>query len=59
MRGFEVEDPILSGPYGESARHWWLERGKPADKRPGRRPAMYWYKPPDSESPGVIEGLPR
>lgn len=46
MTGFEVPDPIINGPYDEPAWHWWLQEGKPAEMRPGRRPAMYWYKPP-------------
>jgi type III restriction enzyme len=50
MRGFEVEDPILNGPYDEPAAHWWLEQGKPAVQRPGRRPSMYWYKPPGADT---------
>lgn len=50
MTGFEVPNPILNGPYDEPAVHWWLQQGLPAEKRAGRRPAMYWFKPPEREA---------
>lgn len=64
MSGFEVANPILNGPFDEPTSHWWLQEGKLADQRPGRRPAMYWWKPPGHagsnedastrESPGTL-----
>ncbi|MBI1849291.1 MAG: DEAD/DEAH box helicase family protein [Planctomycetes bacterium] len=57
MRKYEVPQPILNSPYDEPAAHWHLAEGQPAEKRTGRRPAMYFYRPPtkandaDEENP--------
>lgn len=56
MNAFEVPAPILNGPYDEPAWHWWLMEGEPPDRRPGRRPAMYWYKPPTRRDEQDEEG---
>lgn len=56
MNAFEVPDPILNSPYSEPEWHWWLMEGEPPEKRPGRRPAMYWYKPPTRRDERDEEG---
>lgn len=56
MKAFEVPTPILNGPYDEPAWHWWLMEGEPPEKRPGRRPAMYWFKPPTRREEQDEEG---
>ncbi len=49
MTNFEVENPILNSPFLPPEAHWWIEEGKQAEKRPGRRPAMYYYREPKRE----------
>jgi len=43
---FEVPEPIINSPYNEPGHHWRIEEGTSPVKLPGRRPAMYWYRPP-------------
>jgi type III restriction enzyme len=63
MAEFEVPEPIICSPYMEPAFHWFLEQGKEPEKRPGRRPAQYFYRVPgdasdDQDSPGTVVDLP-
>jgi type III restriction enzyme len=46
--GFEVDQPILSSPFEEPPEHWWIQEGTAPERRPGRRPAGYLYRPPIS-----------
>src|SRR5437660_1156158 len=46
VASFEVEEPILSSPFDEPSAHWWIEEGKLPERRPGRRPAGYFYRDP-------------
>ncbi|MBW1708174.1 MAG: DEAD/DEAH box helicase family protein, partial [Deltaproteobacteria bacterium] len=46
MTGFEVEDPILNSPYEEPQEYWRIIEGETPERVPGRRPAMYYYRPP-------------
>lgn len=46
MSSFEVPQPILNSPYDEPRWHWFIEEGKPCEKRKGRRPSVYYYRPP-------------
>ena len=46
MSSYEVEQPILNSPYDEPAEHWYIEEGKQPERRPGRRPAGYFYRDP-------------
>jgi type III restriction enzyme len=46
MSSYEVEQPILNSPYDEPAEHWHIEEGKQPERRPGRRPAGYFYRDP-------------
>ncbi len=50
MSSFEVPQPILNSPYEEPAEHWWIVEGETPEQRKGRRPAMYWYRPPTNGS---------
>lgn len=46
MTGFEVKDPILNSPYEEPQEYWRIIEGETPERVPGRRPAMYYYRPP-------------
>jgi type III restriction enzyme len=54
---FEVPEPILSGPYDEPAQHWRIVEGEVPRQEPGRRPAMYYYRPPGPVGDGESDGL--
>ena len=43
---YEVPEPIINGPYDEPQSHWFIEEGQPCEKREGRRPSVYYYRPP-------------
>jgi type III restriction enzyme len=43
---FEVTEPILSSPFEQPPEHWWIEEGKLPERKPGRRPAGYFYRDP-------------
>jgi type III restriction enzyme len=46
MSSYEVKQPILNSPYDEPAEHWHIEEGQQPKRRPGRRPAGYFYRDP-------------
>ena len=46
MTGFEVQDPILNSPYEEPQEYWRIIEGEAPLRMPGRRPPMYYYRPP-------------
>ena len=46
MNNFEVPEPILNSPFGEPSAHWRIVEGLPPERRPGRRPAGYFYRDP-------------
>ena len=50
MSNFEVPSPILSSPFEEPKEHWWILEGQPAERRAGRRPALYFYRDPKREA---------
>ena len=50
MTGFEVEDPILNSPYEEPQEYWRIIEGETPERVPGRRPAMYYYRPPQYQA---------
>ncbi len=57
MNRFEVPEPILNSPFVEPAWHWRIVEGEPARKEAGRRPALYYYRPPTvSSSDAPSEG---
>lgn len=49
MTQYEVPEPILNTPFDEPARHWFITEGEPPEERPGRRPAMYYYRDPKAK----------
>jgi type III restriction enzyme len=49
MNPHEVPEPILNSPFDEPGEHWWITEHDPPERRPGRRPAMYYYRRPGSE----------
>jgi type III restriction enzyme len=46
VSNFEVANPILSSPFEEPKEHWWILEGQMAERREGRRPALYFYRDP-------------
>lgn len=50
MSNFEVPSPILNSPFEEPKEHWWILEGQAAERRPGRRPAIYFYREPRQEA---------
>jgi type III restriction enzyme len=57
MIGFEVEEPILNSPYQEPEAYWHITEGEEPEKRSGRRPASYFYRPPGPAVAGGGEGI--
>ena len=57
MTNFEVSSPILNCPFEEPKEHWWIVEGEAPQQRPGRRPAMYYYREPgrDQNERGGIQ----
>lgn len=45
MSDFEVDEPILCSPFEEPGEHWDIRAGETPRRVPGRRPAMYHYRP--------------
>lgn len=48
----EVNNPIINSPFVEPKQHWLIEHGKSPVKNPGRRPASYYYRVPESSGRG-------
>ncbi len=46
MSAYEVPQPILNPPFGEPKEHWHIVEGETPSRKPGRRPAMYFYRDP-------------
>ena len=51
MTAFEVEQPILNGPFEEPAEHWQINEGEEPIRAAGRRPAGYFYRDPKAPAP--------
>lgn len=51
MSAFEVEEPILNGPFDEPTRYWQIEEGEEPQRIAGRRPAGYFYRDPKAPPP--------
>ncbi|HKI91062.1 MAG TPA: hypothetical protein VJ986_02070, partial [Gaiellaceae bacterium] len=51
MSAFEVEQPILNGPFHEPAEHWQIEEGQEPIRAAGRRLAGYFYRDPKAPPP--------
>jgi len=50
VSGFEVDEPILCSPFEEPGLHWDIREGEQPRQTPGRRPAVYYYRPPTTDS---------
>ena len=46
MSAYEVSQPILCSPFEEPQEHWRIVEGEEPKRVPGRRAAMYYYRPP-------------
>jgi type III restriction enzyme len=46
MSAYEVPQPILCAPFDEPPEHWRIVEGEAPRRVSGRRPAMYYYRPP-------------
>jgi type III restriction enzyme len=40
MNSYEVAEPILSSPFAEPTKHWYIREGEEPELREGRRPAV-------------------
>lgn len=49
MSAYEVPQPILNSPFDEPQEHWHIVEGETPEPRPGRRPAMYFYRDPKAK----------
>src|SRR5436189_198360 len=49
MSAYEVPQPIICSPFEEPAVHWHIVEGEMPERRPGRRPAVYYYLDPADE----------
>ena len=55
MSDFEVPEAIICSPFEVPDHFWHLEEGRTPEKRPGRRPAIYYYPQPErDEAPGGL-----
>ena len=46
----EVPEPILNSPFKEPEGYWSISEHEPPVREVGRRPAMYFYRPPGHEA---------
>ena len=46
----EVAQPIINIPYKEPECYYEIKPGEPAKLVAGRRPAMYYYRPPERQT---------
>ena len=57
MNVHEVPEPILNSPFEEPMEHWRITEHEPPQRIAGRRPAMYFYRPPGHESSAEQQGV--
>jgi type III restriction enzyme len=58
MSAYEVPQPILCSPFDEPLEHWRIVEGEEPRCVPGRRPAMYYYRPPSKgNESGPADGV--
>ena len=57
MNVHEVPEPILNSPFEEPREHWRITEHEPPQRVPGRRPAMYFYRPAGHESSAEQQGV--
>ena len=53
MSAYEVPQPILNSPFEEPQEYWHIVEGEEPEQRPGRRPAMYFYRSQGEARKGV------
>ena len=53
----EVAQPILNSPFEEPREFWQITEHEPPQRVAGRRPAMYFYRPPGHESSAEQQGV--
>ena len=56
MNAQEVPEPILNSPFEAPKEHWRISEHEPPERRAGRRPAMYFYRPPERNASENREG---
>ena len=56
MNAQEVPEPILNSPFDEPAEHWRISERDPPERARGRRPAMYFHRPPGREAAAEERG---
>lgn len=49
----EVLKPIICSPYEKPHQHYIVKPGEPTQLAPGRRSAMYYYRPPQRQTEGA------
>lgn len=57
MNSYEVEQPILNGPFDEPQAYWFIKEGEPPQKRTGRRPSIVFPPRDQKEEWSVTDGL--
>ena len=50
MNAREVPEPILNSPFVEPEAYWRISEHDPPERRQGRRPALYFYRPPGRDA---------
>jgi type III restriction enzyme len=55
VSAFEVEQPIVNGPFHEPGEHWQIEEGQEPKRVTGRRRAGYFYRDPKVPPPEPAE----
>ena len=58
MTDFEVPEAIICSPFEEPTDYWRIEEGAEPEKRPGRRPAIYYYPEPSSQDAARARSAP-
>ena len=53
----EVPEPILNSPFEEPREHWRIAEREPPERRPGRRPAMYFHRRPGRDTAPDQQGV--
>ena len=56
MNAHEVPEPILNSPFEEPEAYWRISEHDPPERRSGRRPARYFYRPPGRAAAEDREG---
>jgi type III restriction enzyme len=46
----EIAQPIICSPYAEPHQHWFIREGESPELRQTRRPAQYFYRPPQTQA---------